>query len=119
MRKTLFARGHRYRVDVADLPGRPDIVFVAARLACFVDGDYWHGRNLDDRLAKLSTGHNAAYWVEKIRTNVARDQRHDAALASTGWHVLRLWETDVLRDPVQAARLVEEGLADRISARDT
>lgn len=118
LRKALFARGHRYRVDVAGLPGRPDIAFLAARVACFVDGDHWHGRDLDERLAKLSAGHNAAYWVQKIRTNVDRDRRHDNALAAAGWRVLRLWETDVLKNPVQAALLVEKALADR-AARDT
>ncbi|MCC7071750.1 MAG: very short patch repair endonuclease [Deltaproteobacteria bacterium] len=111
LRRALHARGLRYRVDVRGLPGRPDNVFPGAKVACFVDGDYWHGRNLDERLARLATGHNAAYWVAKIRTNVDRDRRHDDALAAAGWLVVRLWETDVVQNPVQAACLVEEALA--------
>jgi DNA mismatch endonuclease, patch repair protein len=106
LRKALFARGYRYRVDVTTLPGRPDIVFPGAKVACFVDGDYWHGRDLDDRIAKLEGGHNAAYWVKKIITNVERDRRHDAALRAAGWVVIRLWETDVNEDPATAAELV-------------
>jgi DNA mismatch endonuclease (patch repair protein) len=64
----------------------------------FCDGDFWHGRDLAVRLAKLAKGHNAPYWVAKIQTNVARDRRHDAALAANGWTVLRYWESDVIRN---------------------
>jgi len=110
LRRALWARGLRYRVDVGDLPGRPDIVFTAARVACFVDGDYWHGRELEDRIAKLARGHNAPYWVAKIKTNVERDRRHDAALAVAGWNVLRLWETDLLKDAGHAVEQVEKAL---------
>ena len=110
LRRALWARGLRYRVDVGELPGRPDIVFTGARVACFVDGDYWHGRDLEARIAKLGRGHNAAYWVTKIRTNAERDRRHDAALATAGWAVVRLWETDVLKDSGAAVARVEEAL---------
>ncbi len=44
LRKELFRRGLRYRKNVTKLPGRPDIVFCSVRLAVFVDGDFWHGR---------------------------------------------------------------------------
>jgi DNA mismatch endonuclease Vsr len=70
LRRALWALGLRYRVDVGDLPGRPDIVFRRARVAVFCDGDYWHGRDLEARLKKLARGHNPAYWVAKIRANV-------------------------------------------------
>ncbi len=38
----LHARGHRFRLHVRDLPGRPDIVFRGDRLAIFVHGCFWH-----------------------------------------------------------------------------
>ena len=95
LRKALTALGLRYRIDVADLKGRPDIVFRSARVAVHCDGDFWHGRNLEQRLAKLSTGHNAPYWVAKIQGNVARDARSASALEADGWLVLRYWETDI------------------------
>jgi DNA mismatch endonuclease (patch repair protein) len=90
--------GLRYRVDVATLPGRPDIVFPRQRLALFCDGDFWHGRDLDKRLRRLGAGHNAPYWTAKIRTNVARDRQVDSMLAALGWRVLRLWESDIKKD---------------------
>lgn len=106
LRRALWRLGLRYRVDVRALPGRPDVVFVRERVAVFCDGDFWHGRKLDDRLRRLGRGHNAPYWVAKIQTNVARDERNNATLAADGWEVIRVWETDVLRDPVAVAGVV-------------
>ncbi len=74
----------------------------------FCDGDFWHGRNLDARIAKLQQGHNAPYWVAKIRGNVARDRSVDAELEEDGWDVLRFWETDVRRDATSVAKAVVE-----------
>lgn len=96
-----------YRVDVAGMPGRPDIVFGRAEVAVFCDGDFWHGKDLDARIAKLKRGHNSVYWVEKIRGNVARDRRHEADLRAEGWKVLRYWESDVRRDPSTIASEVK------------
>lgn len=111
LRKALRVRGlTAYRVGVARLPGRPDIVFARERVAVFCDGDFWHGRNLDQRLAKLERGHNAPYWVEKIKGNVARDRRNDLELAALGWDVLRFWETDLKKDPASAVDVVEASM---------
>lgn len=99
LRKELWQRGLRYRLHARALPGRPDIVFVRARLAVFCDGDFWHGRNLEQRLAKLAGGHNAAYWVKKVQTNVDRDARNVAALVAAGWRVLRFWEAAAVSKP--------------------
>lgn len=106
LRRALFARGLRYRVARDGLPGKPDVVFGRARLVVFCDGDFWHGRDLAARIAKLERGHNAPYWVAKISGNVARDRRTDAALAADGWAVMRFWETDIKVDA--------DGIADQI-----
>jgi DNA mismatch endonuclease (patch repair protein) len=103
LRRALHKAGLRYRIDVRQLPGRPDLVFDGARVAVFCDGDFWHGRGLQKRLRKLQSGHNAAYWVAKISANVARDRRTRRALASAGWQVIRIWESDVRRDPTTSA----------------
>jgi DNA mismatch endonuclease (patch repair protein) len=114
LRRALRDQGLRtYRIDVPSLKGRPDVVFVRERVAVFCDGDFWHGRNLEERIAKLEQGHNAPYWIEKIRGNVARDRQVDAQLESDGWSVLRFWETDVKRDAVTAAKTVAERVRSR------
>jgi len=106
LRRTLWAMGLRYRKCMPEVPGRPDIVFPRQKIAVFCDGDFWHGRNLKSRLARLSRGHNAPYWVAKIRTNVRRDRAISKRLAAENWCVVRLWETDILRDPTAAAGVV-------------
>lgn len=103
LRRELWARGYRYRVDVRTLPGRPDIVFPGPRIAVFCDGDFWHGRNLEERLARLAAGHNAEYWVTKIRSNVERDRRVCQELEAAGWLVMRFWESSLKQDVRAAA----------------
>src|SRR5947209_1010915 len=66
LRQALAAERFKYETNVNALPGCPDIVFWRVKVAVFVDGDFWHGRNLRDRLRRLAHGHNAAYWVEKL-----------------------------------------------------
>lgn len=115
LRRELWRRGFRYRVDVADLPGRPDIVFTKARLVVFVDGDFWHGRDWSDRKARLETGSNALYWISKIERNIARDRAVIASLEDDGWCVLRVWEGDVRARLLQTVDVVLTSLAARES----
>lgn len=113
LRRELWSRGLRYRLSHTGLPGRPDIVFLRARVVVFCDGDFWHGRNLDARLAKLARGHNASYWIAKICRNVERDLQNTRALEAAGWVVLRFWETDLLRKTGEIADRVSDILAER------
>ncbi|GIG36289.1 hypothetical protein Cpa01nite_16700 [Cellulomonas pakistanensis] len=104
LRRELHRLGLRYRVDRA-LPGMPrrraDVVFTAARLAVFVDGCFWHA--CPDHATQPAS--NAAWWREKLATNVARDRDTDARLTAQGWEVLRFWEHADMR---AAAGLVED-----------
>ncbi len=59
---------------------------------------------------KLRDGHNANYWVEKIRTNRTRDLKTSQILRERGWVVLRFWESDLKRDPQVALETVVEAL---------
>ncbi len=105
LRRAIFARGLRYRIDVKSLPGRPDLVFTKAKVVVFCDGDFWHGKNLPERIARLQLGHNAPYWVAKISRNVERDGEQTAALKADGWLVLRYWESDITKS---ADRIADE-----------
>ena len=110
LRSLLWRHGLRFRKNDPTTFGRPDIVFRLDRVAVFCDGDFWHGRGWLRRSRKLRTGTNAAYWIEKISRNIQRDRRVDRALAREGWLVLRLWETDILKDPVACAQKVQAAL---------
>lgn len=104
----------RFKRNVASLPGCPDVVFEREKVAVFADGDFWHGRKLASRLAKLSGGHNSAYWVRKVQTNVARDRRVRSELKAEGWRVIRVWESDINSDPERAAARIEHVLRDSL-----
>jgi DNA mismatch endonuclease (patch repair protein) len=110
LRQALWLKGLRYRISPPELAGRPDIVFIRQRVVVFCDGDFWHGRHLESRLARLSRGHNAPYWVEKIRTNAKRDQAITRRLRKEGWQVVRVWETDILHDSSRAVAKVAKAL---------
>lgn len=113
LRSAVHRRGLRYRLHGGALPGRPDLVFARARLAVFVDGDFWHGRHWAARRRRLQRGENAAYWTAKIESNRRRDRATNLLLRRAGWRVLRFWETDILRDPAAAASIVAKALKER------
>lgn len=108
LRRAVWRVPLRYRIAPAGIPGRPDLVFSRARVVVFCDGDFWHGRDLDARLARLEAGHNASYWTAKIRANVERDARNTQRLQALGWCVLRFWETDIARDATTVAATIAE-----------
>ena len=108
LRRALHARGARYRLHPKDVLGRPDIVVRSRRLAIFVDGDLWHGnpeewrRRGRESLADLFPT-RTNWWVQKITRTVERDREVDRGLGEAGWSVIRIWASDVLRDPNAAA----------------
>jgi DNA mismatch endonuclease (patch repair protein) len=111
LRRAVHAKGGRFRVQARDVPGRPDLVVRARKVAVFVDGDLWHGnpeewrrRGHDNLAAMFPT--RTDWWVDKIQRNVARDAEVNRQLADQGWRVLRLWASDVLSDPCRAAEHV-------------
>ena len=110
LRKALWAAGCRYRKNVSDLPGRPDVVFPGARLAVFCDGDFWHGRDWDERRRKLGRGTNSEYWLAKIQRNIDRDRENDRLLRERGWTVLRFWESRIRSDLHGIVRTTLEAL---------
>lgn len=103
----------RYRIAVAGMPGRPDLVFARERVVVFCDGDFWHGRNLEVRLHKLMEGHNSGYWTAKITTNVLRDAEQTRHLEAEGWLVLRFWESEIRQNPEAIARIVADHIRRR------
>jgi DNA mismatch endonuclease (patch repair protein) len=84
-----------------------------ARVAVFCDGDFWHGRNWRRLKAALQRRANATYWVPKIAANRARDQRTRSEIRRQGWHVIRVWETDVNKDPNSVAMFIRDHVRDR------
>ncbi len=93
VRKYLFSRGLRFRVQVRKLPGTPDIVLPRYNTVIFVNGCFWHGHERCKyfRLPKS----NVDFWKEKIERNIERDRESMQALLELGWKVLRVWECEL------------------------
>jgi DNA mismatch endonuclease, patch repair protein len=102
----LRLRGLQVLTNVAPMPGKPDIVLTDVNMVVFCDGDFWHGRHLKDRLARLRHGHNHEYWVAKMMNNKQRDHRVNRLLRRMGWIVVRCWEGDIQKSPEVVAERV-------------
>jgi DNA mismatch endonuclease (patch repair protein) len=85
-----------------------DIAFMSAKVACFVDGCFWHG--CPQHRSRPKT--NAAFWRAKIASNEARDRDTDRQLREHGWYVVRVWEHDR-----QAAKKVEKIVRRRLASK--
>ena len=119
VRRGLWKRGFRYRLNHKRLPGHPDLVLRKYRTCIFVNGCFWHGHNvqlptaqIDNRefLAKPSgeaertidnsecckiPKTNREFWVAKIRRNQERDVKVQCELAAMGWHSITIWECEL------------------------
>lgn len=77
------------------------------RVAVFVDGSFWHGR---DYKGEPFTKTNQDFWERKIQRNIDRDDRVEEDLLEMGYSVIRIWDTDVVKDPEKAADEVEQAV---------
>lgn len=74
--------------------GKPDAVFPKEKLAIFVDGEYWHGKNFNKWKGQLSK-----FWLDKIGTNIKRDKAIQRQLRKAGWRIFRAWGKDMIKKP--------------------
>ena len=93
VRKYLFSRGLRFRVQVRKLPGTPDIILPKYKTVVFVNGCIWHGHE-GCKYFQLPKS-NIEFWKEKIERNIERDRDSMQALLDFGWKVIRVWECEL------------------------
>jgi len=93
LRKALFARGFRYRVNDTKLPGKPDIVLPKYKTVIFLHGCFWH-RHEGCKYA-YTPKTNTEFWVEKITSNKERDKLNLQKLTALGWNVITVWECEI------------------------
>jgi DNA mismatch endonuclease (patch repair protein) len=93
LRKALFTRGFRYRVNDAKLPGKPDIVFPKYKTVIFVHGCFWHKHEGCKYACMPKT--NTEFWVDKINSNNERDKINLQKLTTLGWNVITVWECEI------------------------
>lgn len=90
VRRYLFSKGFRYRVNVKSLPGSPDIVLRKYHTAIFVNGCFWHGH--DGCKFYVTPKSNTPFWQTKISRNKQRDALRRAQLGRMGWNTIVVWE---------------------------
>lgn len=95
-RSVVHALGLRFRVHVADLPGKPDLANKTRRWAIFVHGCFWHSHEGCQLASKPRS--NIGYWSEKLAKNRERDVGHLQALSDLGYEVLTIWECEARDD---------------------
>ncbi len=110
VRRGLWKRGFRYRLNDKRLPGHPDLVLKKYRTCVFVNGCFWHGHELRaqndefrmDNEESLESSAcckipktNREFWVAKIRRNMERDREEQRKLADMGWHCITIWECEL------------------------
>lgn len=118
LRKELWSRGYRYRKNVSNLPGKPDIVLTKYKIAIFCDSEFFHGKDWEILKPKLEKGNNSEYWVKKISRNIERDKEKDQALLFLGWTIIHFWGKDILNNVEECITVVEETVFDEKMTED-
>ena len=96
VRKGLWKRGFRYRLNHKRLPGHPDLVLRKYRTCIFVNGCFWHGHFVElDKMERSQCCRIPDFWVAKIRRNKERDKEEQRKLAEMGWHCITVWECEL------------------------
>ena len=93
IRKFLFSKGFRFRINDKRFPGTPDIVLPKYHTMVFVNGCFWHGHE-NCKAAKLPKT-NKETWKKKILDNIARDNKNIVKLEKEGWNVIILWQCEI------------------------
>lgn len=96
LRKILWHQGYRYRKNYNKLEGKPDIVLIKHRIAIFCDSEFWHGYDWDNKKHEIKS--NRTFWLNKIESNIQRDNAVNKQLKVQGWKVLRFWGKDIRKD---------------------
>ena len=104
VRRGLWKRGFRYRLNYKRLPGHPDLVLRKYRTCIFVNGRFWHGHGaslnekgemINEKSCCKIPKTNREFWVAKIRRNKERDKEEQKKLAAMGWHCITVWECEL------------------------
>lgn len=103
IRSLLHRTGFRFRLNVPDMPGRPDIVLPRYRAAILVHGCFWHGHGC--RYFKWPAT-RPEFWRTKIVRNQQNDTRAISALRSQGWRVCIVWECGTRSSPAAVEKIV-------------
>ncbi|MGN6166144.1 MAG: very short patch repair endonuclease [Flavisolibacter sp.] len=109
--RALWSKGYRYRKNDKSVLGKPDITFKKFKIAIFIDGEFWHGKDWETKKIKIT--HNPNYWIKKIERNIERDKTIRQELEARGWAILRFWHKDVRRNLTQCVEAIENVISQK------
>lgn len=115
LRKALWNKGYRYRKNYSALPGKPDIAITKYKIAIFCDSEFFHGKDWEILKPRLQRGGNAEYWIPKIKRNRERDDEINKKLLFLGWTVIRFWGRDIMKNPEECVKVIDEAVFDIIT----
>ncbi|ATD64785.1 very short patch repair endonuclease [Neisseria weixii] len=111
--KAMWQLGLRYRKNNKTVFGKPDFSFKKYKVAVFVDGEFWHGKDWEIKKARIKG--NREFWVAKIERNMRRDKEVTNRLKAEGWEVLRFWGKEVAKNPQVFAGKIQEAVYGKLS----
>jgi DNA mismatch endonuclease (patch repair protein) len=100
VRKFLFANGFRYRLNVKNLPGKPDIVLPKYKTVIFINGCFWHGHEGCRYFVIPKT--RTDWWLQKISDTQIRDRKTQQELEKLGWKVIVVWQCELKKNNLSA-----------------
>ncbi len=106
--KALWRLGYRYRKNDKTVFGKPDLTFKKYKIAIFVDGEYFHGKDWETEKHRIKT--NTEFWRTKIESNIKRDDLVNQHLKDHGWKVLRFWSKEIRKYLANCVGLIEKEL---------
>ena len=110
--KALWRKGYRYRKNDKTVLGKPDITFKKIKIAIFVDGEFWHGKEWESKRKKITQ--NTEYWIKKIERNIERDRYLKQELERKGWTVIRFWHNDIKKNLAQSIDAIENVISHKV-----
>lgn len=111
LRKELWSRGLRYRKNVKNVIGKPDIAFIGKKIAVFCDSEFRHGYAWEITNEEIHS--RREFWIPKIERNIQRDLEVNESLRTAGWIVLRFWGRQIKKDVSGCADIVQRAWEDR------
>ena len=109
LRRALWQAGFRYRKNVREIFGCPDIVFKRLKIAVFCDSEFWHGYDWENRKKDFKS--HQEFWIPKIERNILRDKEVNEKLTADGWTVLRFFGNEIKKNLEGCVQKISETIA--------
>jgi DNA mismatch endonuclease, patch repair protein len=94
VRRWIHKKGYRFRVNVSELPGKPDITFGGRKKVIFVHGCFWHSHMRKECIYNHIPQSRQEYWIPKLKKTIERDKENELRLKELGWKCLIIWECE-------------------------